>query len=120
MLALLDGPLSVENLTAFLNEMEPILTPYLAADPNNQIGEDIAGHFDSLRNWVSNRHANVYDQVIADMGPGTIPGDFNGDGAVDAADYVVWRKGLGPIYPQLAYNVWRARFGEIFGNGTGG
>jgi hypothetical protein len=22
-------------------------------------------------------------------------GDFNGDGTVDAADYVVWRKGLG-------------------------
>jgi hypothetical protein len=25
----------------------------------------------------------------------TIPGDFNLDGSLDAADYVVWRKGLG-------------------------
>jgi hypothetical protein len=24
-----------------------------------------------------------------------LPGDYNGDGTVDAADYVVWRKTLG-------------------------
>ena len=24
-----------------------------------------------------------------------LPGDYNGDGSVDAADYVVWRKSLG-------------------------
>ena len=27
--------------------------------------------------------------------PIPIPGDFNHDGTVDAADYVVWRKGVG-------------------------
>jgi hypothetical protein len=26
--------------------------------------------------------------------PGTLPGDYSQDGNVDAADYVVWRKGL--------------------------
>ncbi len=29
-----------------------------------------------------------------------LPGDFNHDGAVDAADYVVWRKNPGGIYTQ--------------------
>jgi hypothetical protein len=40
------------------------------------------------------------------------PGDFNVDGRVDAADYVVWRKGLGTIYTSSDINMWRAHFGE--------
>jgi hypothetical protein len=40
-----------------------------------------------------------------------LPGDYNQNGTVDAADYVVWRKGLGTVYNQNDYNVWRANFG---------
>jgi hypothetical protein len=43
--------------------------------------------------------------------PPLLPGDFNLDGSVDAADYVVWRKGLGTTYTQTDYNVWCANFG---------
>jgi predicted dienelactone hydrolase len=42
----------------------------------------------------------------------TESGDFNQDGTVDAADYVVWRKGLGTTYTQADYDVWRANFGR--------
>jgi hypothetical protein len=35
-----------------------------------------------------------------------ITGDFNNDGAVNTADYVVWRKGFGTIYGQFHYDVW--------------
>jgi hypothetical protein len=48
-----------------------------------------------------------------------ISGDFNGDGTVNAADYVVWRKGLGTIYTQSDYNDWRAHFGQSAGSGAG-
>jgi hypothetical protein len=55
----------------------------------------------------------------------TVPGDFNVDGSVDAADYVVWRKSAGTtdaIYTQgdadfdgdvdgSDYTAWRSRFG---------
>jgi uncharacterized protein YjbI with pentapeptide repeats len=41
-----------------------------------------------------------------------IPGDFNSNGIVDTADYVVWRKGLGTTYTQSDYGVWRAHFGQ--------
>jgi hypothetical protein len=41
-----------------------------------------------------------------------LPGDFNFSGTVDAADYVVWRNGLGTTYTQADYNLWRANFGE--------
>lgn len=37
-----------------------------------------------------------------------IAGDFNHDGAVNAADYVVWRKGNGSA---ADYNLWRSNFG---------
>ena len=47
------------------------------------------------------------------------PGDFNRDGIVDAADYVVWREGLGSSFTQADYDLWRAHFGETAGNGSG-
>jgi hypothetical protein len=46
--------------------------------------------------------------VTAPSGP---LGDFNHDGSVDAADYVVWRNGLGSTYTQNDYNTWRNNFG---------
>ena len=42
-------------------------------------------------------------------GAGSAPGgDYNGDGSVDAADYVVWRRTDGS---PAGYNTWRANFG---------
>jgi hypothetical protein len=47
------------------------------------------------------------------------PGDYNGNGIVDAADYTEWRDGLGTIYTQADYGVWAAHFGETsMGNGA--
>jgi hypothetical protein len=37
-------------------------------------------------------------------------GDYNGDGNVDAADYVVWRKQFGDANTLPYYNVWRSNF----------
>jgi fermentation-respiration switch protein FrsA (DUF1100 family) len=36
-------------------------------------------------------------------------GDYNQDGVIDAADYVVWRKSIGG---QPAYDAWRSQFGN--------
>jgi autotransporter-associated beta strand protein len=44
-----------------------------------------------------------------------LPGDYNGNGVVDAADYVVWRKNDGT---STGYNTWRAHFGQTAGNGA--
>ena len=54
--------------------------------------------------------------------PSGLLGDFNTDGRVDAADYVVWRKELGTTYTQTDYDVWRAHFGQSApgaGSGSG-
>jgi GH35 family endo-1,4-beta-xylanase len=50
---------------------------------------------------------------------GTLPGDFNFDGKVDARDYVLWRVGFGTTYTQADYANWRADFGFTAGSGLG-
>ena len=49
-----------------------------------------------------------------------LPGDFNGDAKVDAADYVVWRRGLGTTYALSHYDIWRAHFGQMAGSSAVG
>jgi hypothetical protein len=44
--------------------------------------------------------------------PATIPGDFNEDGTVDGADYVVWRKGVDVAPTSANYEQWRTNFGQ--------
>jgi mannan endo-1,4-beta-mannosidase len=60
-----------------------------------------------------------------------IAGDYNRDGAVDAADYVVWRNRLGQSGSGLTadgdfsgqvdggdYNIWRTNFGQTAGSSS--
>ena len=49
-----------------------------------------------------------------------LQGDFNGDGRVDAADYVVWREGLGTKFTLTDYDLWKANFGKVVGAASGG
>jgi hypothetical protein len=66
--------------------------------------------------------SNVYlDNLVVinnDLPPAGLDGDFNNDGKVDAADYVVWRKGLlaGTFGPE-DYATWRSNFGATIGSG---
>jgi hypothetical protein len=64
--------------------------------------------------------------------PATTPGDYNGDGAVTAADYTVYRNHLGQAYQLLNedpdnidgmvtladYAFWKSRYGDSI-SGTG-
>lgn len=58
--------------------------------------------------------------------PEGVPGDYNGNGVVDTADYVLWRNG-GPLQNEVDtpgtvnaadYTAWRARFGNTSGSGS--
>jgi hypothetical protein len=85
------------------------------ADPYNRIQE---------LNETNNTTRIKVDLVVPQ--PQILPGDYNGDDSVDAADYVVWRKTLGQNVPQgtradgdgngsigpADYTVWRANFGS--------
>lgn len=59
---------------------------------------------------------NPTQVVLSNFIPNALPADFNDDGVVNAADYVVWRKfDLG----QAAYDTWHAYFGQTAGSGSG-
>jgi hypothetical protein len=58
--------------------------------------------------------------ISLDLTATSLAGDYNQDGIVDAGDYVAWRSGLGTTYKQTDYDVWRAHFGRIAGNGAAG
>jgi len=48
-----------------------------------------------------------------------IPGDFNVDGTVNAADYTIWRDGLGGTHTVAEYDVWKSHFGTTGFGGAG-
>jgi hypothetical protein len=54
-------------------------------------------------------------EYCTNCSPVGIPGDYNNNGVVDAADYVVWRKTNGT---QAGYNLWRTNFGRTSGSGS--
>ncbi|HVT30378.1 MAG TPA: C2 family cysteine protease [Lacipirellulaceae bacterium] len=71
------------------------------------------------------RHLKVEKLEAREMLAVSLPGNLNGDSAVNAADYVLWRKSLGQsvvahtgadasgngIVDQTDYNIWRSDFG---------
>jgi hypothetical protein len=79
---------------------------------------DVYGEFsyDGGHTWTPGEKSFRIEQA---PGP-ALPGDYNENGTVDAADYVVWRNGLGSTYSHLDYQVWRANFGNTAGSGSGG
>jgi hypothetical protein len=59
----------------------------------------------------------LYSTGVLSVVSAGVPGDYNNDGAVDAADYVVWRKT--GINGPTGYDTWRTNFGEPGGSGSG-
>jgi hypothetical protein len=56
---------------------------------------------------------------IGNAPPVSHPGDFNGDGNVDGADYVTWHKDPASYGGAGGYDEWRTNFGVIYGSGSG-
>jgi hypothetical protein len=93
------------------------------AFPNNSF--DLAIWADSGFGDISQRISYTFAEA-----PEGLPGDYNDDDKVDAADYVVFRKNEGtmntlPNDPDggtigaAQYNTWRSNFGAMVGGGGG-
>jgi T5SS/PEP-CTERM-associated repeat protein len=78
--------------------------------------------------WAINSTSNASVLQATSITP-LIDGDYNGDGAVNAADYVIWRKSVGGInlaadgnrdglVDALDEAVWRSHFGTSAGSGN--
>ena len=87
----------------------------------HDVKEDVNGHYGTF--WGREPHPtpstpftswNLIEQApvaraylsLSQIRQG-LPGDFNGDGVVDAADYTVWRDNVGESVIRLAKRVWR-------------
>ena len=66
----------------------------------------------------------TFSNIVFGTGIAGVSGDYNNNGAVDAADYVLWRKG-GPLandptegVQPADYDFWQSRFGATSGSGS--
>jgi hypothetical protein len=106
------GPITILTATGGIN---------LTSGPLTLTGED-AGLFSGV--------SVMGNSLVLNIGAAGVSGDYNDDGVVDAADYVMWRKLDGtstemsndpnplPIDSDQ-YNTWTSNFGEP-GGGSGG
>jgi hypothetical protein len=90
---------------------------YISGNTNGSLGGPNAGGADAFV-------AKYFDPL---------PGDYNGDGVVDAADYTVWRDQFAQVVPPGSgadgdgngfvngsdYQIWEDHFGESNLSGTG-
>lgn len=100
------------------------------AGTNISLGNIFAGGAEDLVFRFRTSNGAVIDSLVDYIGTApNLVGDYNANGAVDAADYVAWRNALGTntVLPnedlsvspgqvtQADYDVWRSRFGVTAG-----
>lgn len=88
------------------------------------------GSIDNLSLYFSDKQTHALEGFVELFTPSQgLPGDFNNDGTVDAADYTVWRNNLGaaddsalngngdglPGIDASDYNLWKTYFGTSVG-----
>ncbi len=123
--AILGGQLELDMLNGFVPNAGDTFTVLNAAGglfgvfSNVTTGQRLMTD-DGLGSFIVNYGAgSAFNQNQIVLSAFLLQGDYNQNGVVDAADYVVWRKGLGTIYTQNDYDVWCAHFGLSAGGGAG-
>ncbi len=108
------------NLLAYRTDQPPsIITLLLERQSTSSIQTLFASKEASqLATGFAAAAGSYAPRLILDASP-ALPGDFNHDGNVDLADFVVWRNGLNSIFTENDYVIWRANFGATLGSGSG-
>ncbi len=112
--AALDGTLQVQLAGGFvpsLGDAFQILTA--SGGRTGTFTSEVLPSLSSGLDWELQYTPN---SVVLSVISNVLPGDYNADGVVDAADYVVWRKTDGS---QVGYDLWRTNFGRTAGAGVG-
>jgi T5SS/PEP-CTERM-associated repeat protein len=105
--ATLAGSLTVNLIDGFTPSIGQMFTILTADDVDGVFGTEPPP---TTLNFGFNVIYNAQSVVLTVFS--ALPGDYNGNGTVDAADYVVWRKTDGT---QPGYDTWRTHFGETVG-----
>jgi hypothetical protein len=117
---LADGRIEVAS---FIDDTEILRDDIKTTDTGYNVIGPPADTFDYI---AFNSQSSDFDMVIDNFKvelfstSAGVPGDYNNNGTVDAADYVLWRNG-GPLQNEIAdvgtvspadYSAWRAAFGN--------
>jgi T5SS/PEP-CTERM-associated repeat protein len=112
--AALDGTLQVQLADGFVpSEGDSFQILTAAGGRTGMFTNELLPSLSSGLDWELQYTPN---SVVLSVISTVLPGDYNGNGVVDAADYVVWRKTDGS---QEGYNLWRTNFGRMAGSGSG-
>jgi hypothetical protein len=115
--ATLDGGLDIVTLGLFEPSPGDVFE-ILRANSITGVFDTTAAELPALNgglNWLIHYTATTVSlEVVA----ARLPGDYNADGLVNAADYAMWRDGLGTTFTQSDYDVWRANFGATRAAGS--
>jgi autotransporter-associated beta strand protein len=111
--AMLSGALKVSLLEDASPQLGQLYTIVTAGTRNCTFDGDLLPTFSNLTFDVIYNPQSVQLKVVP-----MLQGDFNADGKVDAADYVVWRKG-GAAFTPADYDDWRENFGAVLIVGEG-
>lgn len=114
--AALDGALNV----SLVNLGGGLFAPALGNVFSIIQADSIGGKFSTLslpalasgRMWFVGYGATSVDLKV------TLPGDFDGDGSVDADDLAVWKSGYGSTYGGGDFLSWQRYFGQSIGGGV--
>jgi hypothetical protein len=128
-LAALDGALNLSLIGGYVPSLaDPVLTILSASS--------VSGTFDTVVQPSGMPAGLVFDVIynannvqLMVSEEAALLGDYNDDGTVDAADYVVWRKNdgtantlpnddIGGIIGEGQYDQWTTHFGETAGGGS--
>jgi hypothetical protein len=110
-------PLADNGGPTFTHALLPGSPAINAGDLNAQAGIDGFPEFDQRGLPFVRVSGGRIDMGAFESQPAP-HGDFNFDGNVDAADYVLWRKVLTTNYP-AGYNVWTTQFAQSTSGGSG-
>jgi hypothetical protein len=96
------------------------LSAFINSGPHNFVSNQFSG-VGILRGNLGGSVASIDLSTIAGdqfvtVAHASMDGDFNYDGAVDAADYVVWRAEAGVGLGPSDYDLWQSNFGQAAGD----
>jgi hypothetical protein len=127
LVATLAGTLDVSPIGGFVPSADQVFTIINAGDRIGTFDIELLPAFGGL-SLVTDYLATAVNLLVVG-----VAGDYNYNGIVDAADYVIWRKMFGAVGEDLAadgngdlvvddldYDIWTMNFGMLAGAGSGG